>query len=82
MKTTDELKKLDLEKLYKELNEAKQTLFKHRFDVENQQSKNSHLVKKYKTYIARLNTIIHEKNATAVSKPAEREEKPEKEAKK
>ncbi len=57
MKKKDELKKLDLTKLHEELNNEKKELFKVRFDVKTGQSKNSHLIKKHKRQIARINTI-------------------------
>ena len=58
MKTTDELKKLDIAKLLEELEKAKKGLFKIKFDVESGQSKSHHLIGKNRKYIARIKTLI------------------------
>lgn len=61
MKTIEELLKLDLEKLLEELNLVKNDLFKVTFDVKNGQSKNTHKIRDYKKQIARIATVIQEK---------------------
>lgn len=61
MKTIEELLKLDLEKLLEELNSVKTDLFKVTFDVKNDQSKNTHKIRDYKKQIARIATVIQEK---------------------
>lgn len=61
MKTIEELLKLDLEKLLEELNSVKTVLFKVTFDVKNDQSKNTHKIRDYKKQIARIATVIQEK---------------------
>jgi len=58
MLKTDELKKLEIGKLLEELEKAKKSLFKIRFDVESGQSKSHHLIGKNRKYIARIKTLI------------------------
>jgi len=53
----DQLRKLDDKKLYQELKNASMELFKVKFEVRNGQSKNIHLVDRYKKYVARVKTI-------------------------
>lgn len=60
MKTTEELRKLDIEKLLKELSEAEDSLFKVKFGVANKQAANSHEVKQRRHYVARIKTIVAE----------------------
>lgn len=59
MKTTDELKKLDPEKLKSELEQAQKDYFKIKFEVTNLKAKNNHEVKQKRQYIARIQTIIN-----------------------
>jgi large subunit ribosomal protein L29 len=61
MKTVDELRKLDLKKLMAELEEARKERFKITFDVRGGNSKNSHLISKNRKYVARVKTIIRQK---------------------
>lgn len=62
MKKTEELKKLGDDNLLEELAEFQKLLFKARFDVKNAQSKNHHHIKNYKRHIARIKTILKERN--------------------
>lgn len=55
----DQLRKMDSSKLQEELEAIKKELFKVSFEVKNGQSKNSHLVRNYKKYIARIQTILN-----------------------
>ncbi|MDD3861444.1 MAG: 50S ribosomal protein L29 [Candidatus Gracilibacteria bacterium] len=55
----DQLRKMDSSKLQEELETVKKELFKVSFEVKNGQSKNSHLVRNYKKYIARIQTILN-----------------------
>jgi ribosomal protein L29 len=57
MKTLEELKKTDPKKLQDELQLAEKDLFKYSYDVKNGQSKNTHQIRNYKKYIARIKTI-------------------------
>lgn len=59
MKTVEELKKLDLEKLKSELEQAEKDYFKVRFEVANIKAKNNHEVKRKRHYIARIKTILN-----------------------
>jgi ribosomal protein L29 len=69
MKTLEELRKLDIKKLLEELNEAKKTLFKIRFEVNNGQSKNHHKIPIRRKHIAQIKTIIKE-----INEPKEKKE--------
>ncbi|MEK7126527.1 MAG: 50S ribosomal protein L29 [Patescibacteria group bacterium] len=62
MKTLEELKKTDTKKLQEELQLAEKDLFKYTYDVKNGQSKNTHQVRNYKKYIARIKTIDTERS--------------------
>jgi large subunit ribosomal protein L29 len=73
MKQLEELKKLETGKLLEELNEARKSLFKIRFEVENGQAKNHHEIKNYKTYIARIKTILKEQEKSITNKPSDNE---------
>ncbi|MFA7686042.1 MAG: 50S ribosomal protein L29 [Candidatus Gracilibacteria bacterium] len=55
----EQLKKLDVSKLKEELATTKTELFRVAFEVKSGQSKNSHLVRDYKKYIARIETILN-----------------------
>lgn len=55
----DQLKKIEPVKLQEELAMVKKELFKIAFEVGNGQSKNSHLIRDYKKYIARIQTILN-----------------------
>lgn len=59
MKTLEELKKIDPKKLSEELQSAEKDLFKYTYDVKNGQSKNTHQIRNYRKYIARIKTIIN-----------------------
>ncbi|MBI2634269.1 50S ribosomal protein L29 [Candidatus Peregrinibacteria bacterium] len=61
MQKTSELRKLDTAKLRQELEKEKNSLFKTSFEVHNGQAKNSHEIRSHRRKIARLNTIIKEK---------------------
>jgi len=61
MLTTQDIKKLDLKDLEKELSTSNRKLFKVRLDITSGQEKQNHLIKKYKRYIARINTFITNK---------------------
>jgi ribosomal protein L29 len=60
MKTLEELRKFDQKKLHEELIDAKKDLFKIKFDVDSNQSKNTHLIKKNRVYIAQIKTLLKE----------------------
>lgn len=62
MKTTEELRKLEPAKMLEELTKMQKDHFKVTFDVRNQQSKNTHKIREGKRQIARMKTIIAEKN--------------------
>lgn len=68
MKTTEELKKLDIKKLLEELESELQHLFKAKFEVSNGQSKNSHLIGTHTSQVARIKTIIREKEVFSEEK--------------
>ncbi len=61
MKTLEELKKMDVQKLKEELALMQKGWFKSRFDVKTGQSKNSHLIRNHKKQIARIKTILNDK---------------------
>ena len=67
MKTSEELRKLEVDKLATELEETQSQLYKIRFDVKNGQSKNSHMIRKYRKYTAMINTIRKEKELNPVT---------------
>ncbi|MFH1720709.1 MAG: 50S ribosomal protein L29 [Patescibacteria group bacterium] len=56
----EELQKIPLKSLLKELGEARIELFKVKFEVETGQEKASHKIKKLKKYIAQILTIIND----------------------
>ena len=62
MKKLADLKKLDTKKLNEELLESRKSLFKVKFEVKSGQSKNSHLIGNYKKQIARIKTLLNEKD--------------------
>lgn len=62
MKTLEELRKMDVSKLKEELVRLKRDKFKVTFEVKNDQSANIHAVKKLKTQIARVKTVMQELN--------------------
>lgn len=64
LKTLEELRKFTAEKLVEELEKARKELFKIRFEIENKQSKSTHLIGKIKKYIAKIKTILKEKELT------------------
>lgn len=61
MKNIEELRKLDIAKLFEELEKENQLAFKHDFEVRNGVSKSSHLVSSHQKQYARIKTIIKEK---------------------
>jgi ribosomal protein L29 len=77
MKTLEELRKLDTSKLFEELEDAKKKLFKAKFDIVSNQSKNSHLIKNNSKYVAQIKTIINAQPEKKVEK-TEKTEKIEK----
>jgi len=60
--TLDELKQLDKGKLNAELVKAQESLFKIRFEVRSGQSKSSHEIDKHKAQVARIKTLMNQKN--------------------
>lgn len=63
MKTLEELRKLDLQKLVDESNFIKKDLFKIEFEVKNGQSKGNHEIKQHRRQVAKIETVITEKKA-------------------
>jgi len=64
MKTTEELKNLrtlDLDKLEKELNDAKKKLLEENLRVKAGKLDNNSLISKSRKKVARISTIINEK---------------------
>ena len=59
MRTIEELKKLESKELQKELEEARKELVEQRFNVKNNQAKDSHGIKKSKKYIAQILTVLN-----------------------
>jgi ribosomal protein L29 len=55
----EQLVKMDAKKLQSELKDAQEELFKQAFEVRSGQNKDSHLVRDYKKYIARIQTILN-----------------------
>ncbi len=68
MKTLElvELKKMSAAKLEAELQNAYKALFETKFKVRNSESKNSHMIKNYKKYIAQIKTVIHNQPSNPV----------------
>ena len=62
----NEIKKMSLSDLEKELGELKQELFKLRFSLATNGLDNPMKIKEVKKDIARINTVITEKKLTAV----------------
>ena len=56
----DELQKMGLKGLLKELSESRTELSKARFEIKTGQEKATHKIKKMKNYIAQILTIINE----------------------
>lgn len=61
MKTLEELRKLDAKKLLEELTDMEKDLFKVSFEVKNGQSKSHHSIGNHSKQIARIKTIIKER---------------------
>lgn len=57
----DELKRMGLKGLLKELGEARTELFKITFEVRTGQNKANHKIKQLKKYIARVLTIMNKR---------------------
>ena len=55
----EQLVKMDSTKLLAELKSVREELFKRAFEVKTGQNKDSHLVREYKKYIARIQTILN-----------------------
>ncbi|PKL36309.1 50S ribosomal protein L29 [Candidatus Peregrinibacteria bacterium HGW-Peregrinibacteria-1] len=68
MKKIEELRKLDHKDLQEELKQASIKSFQVKFPVKNNESNNSHLVRKYRRYIAQIKTLLKEKSAVSESK--------------
>ena len=62
-KFTEELKKMSADELNAKLIELKEELFNLRFQLEVQQLENPHKIKDVKHDIARVMTVLREKNA-------------------
>ncbi|PIR55308.1 50S ribosomal protein L29 [Candidatus Peregrinibacteria bacterium CG10_big_fil_rev_8_21_14_0_10_36_19] len=60
--TLEELKQLDKSKLNAELIKAQESLFKIKFEVKSGQSKSSHEIDRHKAQVARIKTLINQKN--------------------
>lgn len=60
MKTMEELKKMDMQKLKEELALMEKELFKAKFNIKTGQAKNSHSIRNHKKQIARIKTIINQ----------------------
>ena len=67
MKTIEieQLKKMDLAGLNTELLSARKELFEIKFEVKNGQAKSSHLIPIGRKYVARIKTIMKEKETSA-----------------
>jgi len=76
MFTLEELRKIDIEKIKKELIDTEKTLYKARFEVKTSQSKDHHMINVNKRYIARMKTILTQRKAETVTKsePAKTDE--------
>jgi ribosomal protein L29 len=61
MITTEDLKKMSIKDLKKEIEASKKNLFKVKLDVISGQEKKNNLIKDNKKYIARMNTLMTEK---------------------
>jgi len=59
MRTLEELKKLEKAQLQKELEEARKELVENKFNVKNNQAKNTHTIKTSKKYIAQILTVLN-----------------------
>jgi large subunit ribosomal protein L29 len=62
---TEELRAMDIEELDTRLAEAKQELFNLRFQLATGQLDNSARIRQVKKQVARLNTVIREKELAA-----------------
>lgn len=61
MKTLEELKSLDEKGLQAELKESRDLYFKNKFDVQNNQAKDSHAIKQHRRQIARVQFLLSNK---------------------
>lgn len=61
MKTTKDLRKLELSDLRKELVETQKKLFELTMKLELNELKQTHLIKQLRKYVAVLNTVMTEK---------------------
>lgn len=69
MKTIEELRKLDVGKLLEELTLMQKASFKLTFEVRSGQTKDSHMISMNKKQIARIKTILKQKeNEKSVEK--------------
>lgn len=55
---SDQLHKMDPKKLKEELDDAKEALFKTSFEIISGQAKNSHEIRLYRKYIAKIQTLL------------------------
>ena len=78
MKTTEELRKLDLKGLETELKTAQHELFKNKFEIHNAESKNIHQIGNYRKQIARIKTIKKEKELLEANSSENKEKELEK----
>jgi large subunit ribosomal protein L29 len=60
MKTLEEIRKTETDKLLEELKSLEKELFEKRFEVKNGQAKDSHSIKLLKLEIARIKTVLKE----------------------
>ncbi len=74
MKKLEELRKLDVKKLLEELKDAKKSLFKVKFEVENGQAKNHHHIGNYRKYVARIKTLLNNEKKQDEPKDSPKEE--------
>lgn len=63
MKTNDEIRNLSVEEIKAELTETQHELFQTRIKIEAGQEKDTSKSSKYKNYLARLKTILREKQS-------------------
>lgn len=73
MATFEEYTKMSREQLLKDLAESKKALFDIRYQVQNKQSKSSHMIASLKTSIAQILTVLN--GGTTGAKDLETEDK-------
>ena len=62
MKTIEELRKLDIGKLLEDLQVMQKALFKLNFETHSGQAKNTHMISLHRKQIARIKTILKQKD--------------------